>query len=133
MLRQRALLGIGTVILAVYILRTSLSQYMPIICPLRRLTGIPCASCGLTRAAVALCNGRLAEAANCNIAALPLALGFGMMLVLFIREAISQRNVIRPIWVRFSGVLTWLAVALLLTAWIVNLHRYFHHGRLQPV
>jgi hypothetical protein len=89
------------------------------------LTGIPCASCGLTRAAVALCHGQLAEASARNLAAIPLVLALAVVLVLLAWEAITQRAILRPVWVRCSEMLSWSAVALMLAAWIVNLRRNF--------
>ena len=74
MVRRRALLLIGGVLLAVIDLRMGLARHLPILCPLRRLTGIPCGSCGLTRAATALSHGEFAAASTYNLAAIPLAL-----------------------------------------------------------
>lgn len=42
-------------------------------CPLLTLTGIHCPSCGLTRAAIALLHGRIAEAISLNILIIPVA------------------------------------------------------------
>jgi hypothetical protein len=125
MVRLRALLLIASAILAAGAFRAGLAQHLPIICPLRRLTGIPCASCGLTRAAAALCHGQVAAAETFNLAAIPLSLIAVLVLVLIVWEAVTQRPIIRPAWARCSGVLTWLGVALMLSAWLVNLHRHF--------
>ncbi len=122
MLRRRAFLIMGSVTLAMAGLRLGLAQHLPVICPLRRLTGIPCASCGLTRAAVAISHGQLAAASTCNFAAVPLALALVLALLLLAWEAATQRPVIGPIWSRCAGGLTWFAVALLLAAWVGNLH-----------
>ena len=43
---------------------------LPSICPFHTLTGLPCPGCGLTRAVVCVCHGRLAE----SLAFHPLAL-----------------------------------------------------------
>jgi len=125
MFRLRAMSVIGGVLVAVAGLRMGLAQYLPITCPLRGLTGIPCASCGLTRGAVALCLGQLAAASAHNLAAIPLALALAAVLVLLAWEAITQRAILHPVLTRRKGVLTWSAVALVLAAWVVNLHRYF--------
>jgi hypothetical protein len=125
MLRLRVVsIFFGAMLLAVG-LRLGLAEHLPTICPLRRCTGIPCASCGLTRAAVALCHGQLAAASEQNLAAIPLTVIFLTWLVLLAWEALTQRSIIRPISKRCSGVLTWSAVGLMLTAWSVNLHRHF--------
>ncbi len=124
--RKRALLILGGALAGALALRLGLAAHLPLICPLRRFTGIPCASCGLTRAASALCHGRLAEATGYNIAAVPLALLAGTWLALVAWEAVAQRAVISRLWARCShGVISFLVV-LMLTAWAVNLHRYFN-------
>ena len=125
MTRQRVPLVFGAVLLVVVGLRLGLAQHLPTLCPLRRLTGIPCASCGLTRAATALCQGRVAAASAYNLAAIPLALFLVAVLLSLAAEAITQRPVLRPPLKRYADALTWSAVALLSVAWVVNLHRYF--------
>ena len=42
-------------------------------CPMRTLTGFPCAGCGLTRAFVDLAGGRITEAAGMNPMPFPVA------------------------------------------------------------
>ena len=125
MVRRRALLVLGAVAIAGIALRLGLAQYLPVTCPLRGLTGIPCASCGLTRAAAALCRGQWTAASASNVAAIPLALCGVVALLLLSWEAITERPIIRPLWARYSGPLTWSAVALMSVAWFINLRRYF--------
>ena len=84
---------LGVILLAIA-LRLGLAQHLPIICPLRRFTGIPCASCGLTRAAVALCHGQLAAASAQNLAAIPLAVVFLAWLILLAWESTTQRRIV---------------------------------------
>ena len=127
MLRARVAWTFLSVILLAIALRLGLAQHFPMICPLRCFTGIPCASCGLTRAAVALCHGQLAAASAQNLAAIPLAVVFLAWLFLLAWEATTQRSIIVPLWKRYAGVLTWIAVGLLLSAWSLNLHRHFCH------
>jgi len=79
----------------------------------------------MTRAAAAMCHGELAQASAFNIAAIPLALLVATLMGLFTWEAVTDRAIIRPLWRRCSNVVTWLLVALMLVAWIVNLHRHF--------
>jgi|ERR1017187_7228096 hypothetical protein len=125
MVRRRALLALGTVLIVGVGLRLGLAQRLPITCPLRRLTGIPCASCGLTRAAAALCQGKWAAASAYNLAAIPLALLVVAGLLLLSWEVATQRPVLRPLLARYAALLTWSAVAVMSVAWLVNLYRTF--------
>ena len=127
MVRLRAVSTVFGVILIAVGLRLGLAHHLPVICPLRRFTGIPCASCGLTRAAVALCHGQLATASAQHLAAIPLAVVVLTLLFLLCWEAVTQRSIIRPLWKRSSSSFTWLTVGLMLAAWGLNLHRHFNH------
>ncbi|MBI5686208.1 MAG: DUF2752 domain-containing protein [Verrucomicrobia bacterium] len=124
-MRSRALWMLAVVLLAGALLRLGLADWLPNICPLRRLTGIPCATCGMTRAATALCHGELLQASAFNIAAIPLAALLAVLVGLLAWEAVTDRAIIRPAWQRCSSVVTWLLVALMLAAWSVNLWRHF--------
>ncbi|MEQ1744954.1 MAG: DUF2752 domain-containing protein [Saprospiraceae bacterium] len=55
-------------------------------CPIKRLTGVPCPSCGSTRSVVSLLRGNVAEAVYWN------PLGFVMVLGLFVS----------PIWMAYD-------------------------------
>jgi len=98
--------------------------------PIATVDRYSCASCGLTRAAAALCHGQLAVATAHNLAAIPLALVLAAVFFLVVWEAITQRPVLRPLWTRYATVLAWSAVAVFLAAWIVNLA---HHFQSAPV
>ncbi len=124
-MRSRALWTWGAVLLVAALLRLGLTDLLPNMCPLRRLTGIPCATCGMTRAAAALSRGELAKASGFNIAAIPLALLLAVLMGLLAWEAVTDRAVVDPVWQRCSKPVTWFLVVLLLAAWGVNLHRYF--------
>ncbi|MBI5817510.1 MAG: DUF2752 domain-containing protein [Verrucomicrobia bacterium] len=124
-MRSRALWVLAAVLLVAALLRFGLSDWLPAMCPLRRLTGIPCATCGMTRAAAALSRGELAQASAFNIAAIPLALLLAALMGLFAWEAVTDRAIVGPVWRRCSKPVTWFLVVLLLAAWVVNLHRHF--------
>lgn len=115
----------AAVLLAAGALYLGLAEWVPMTCPLRRFTGIPCATCGMTRAAVALCHGEFAQATAFNIASVPLAAMLAAVMGLLVWEAVTGRAVVRPLWQWCSGALTWLLVALMLVAWAVNLWRHF--------
>ncbi|MCP3906164.1 MAG: DUF2752 domain-containing protein [Planctomycetes bacterium] len=80
----------GGVALVAWLARASSDA--PLVCNLRRLTGIPCPTCGGTRAAMAAADGRFADAFTHNpflcvavVAAftwLVVRIGFGQRIVL---------------------------------------------------
>ena len=125
MYRRRAIAIVAAVLLLALALKIGLAEYLPVLCPLRRLTGLPCASCGLTRAAVMLLRGDFTGATACNIAAIPLTLFSLAILTMLIWEAVVQRSIVAVFWQRFGSVAIWLAIPLMLVAWILNLLRCF--------
>jgi hypothetical protein len=85
-------------------------------CPFRSITGIPCPSCGTTRAAVALLNGRLGDALVVN----PLATAGGLAVLLggllapvwvTLKLPVPEIPVPLPVWMRIA------IVAVLLAGW----------------
>lgn len=86
-------------------------------CPIKGLTGLPCLTCGATRAAQALARGDLVE----SLAANPLAGVAWMALVgggiVAGARAAAGRSLREPDW-RWSPPARWGLVALLLANWI---------------
>ena len=84
----------------------------PVICPLKRLTGLPCPTCGTTRSALSLMMGEVSDAVCYN----PLMFATGLMVlaVLLVRAA-SGRHV-RIHVSRGERLTGWVAVGLLVTA-----------------
>jgi hypothetical protein len=72
--------GHAEVFAAIFALSFLAARFLPVLslhleCPLRALAGIPCATCGMTHAFVALAHGRLAAAAAASPAGALLAAG----------------------------------------------------------
>lgn len=86
------------------------------LCPLKRLAGIPCPSCGTTRACLALLRGDVRTA----LAIQPFALA---ALAALLACALSPRlrALAAALWARTSVKL--LCAALLLADWLYVLHR----------
>jgi Protein of unknown function (DUF2752) len=124
-MRSHALGWLAVIVLAAVALRLGVGDWLPNTCPLRLLTGIPCAACGMTRAATALCHGDFAQATAFNLASIPLALLLAVWMNLLAWEAIANRPVVRPVWRRCGKVVIGLLVALMLAAWAVNIYRHF--------
>lgn len=96
-------------------------------CPFRTLTGIPCPTCGSTRALLALARGHLLEALASNplltagAGAIPAALGFWAVLFALGKPLPRQVKALEsrwPSWLRSAVLLALLANWL----WVVS-HR----------
>jgi hypothetical protein len=61
--------------------------HLPILCPFRTLTGLPCPACGLTRAFVCLSHGRVEQSLHWH----PIGwLVYGVLLLLWARAGLSS-------------------------------------------
>jgi hypothetical protein len=104
--------------IAAYELR--LGPDAPTLCNLRRLTGIPCPTCGATRAGMAIIDGRVLDAIAFN----PLVVIGGAIAAVLIALRVALGRAVRvdlPVWGRR---VTWalLAVAFV-TNWIYVIRR----------
>lgn len=97
------------------------ARFLPVLslglsCPARSLLGVPCASCGMTRAFVALAHGRIAAAVAASPAgALLAAAGWALAFAALVRPALGfQWPALRP---RAARALALGALGLLLVNW----------------
>lgn len=80
-----------------------------VLCPLKRLTGVPCPTCGATRAVLALVHGRFVESLQINplvvliICALPVLWLFRFRLCTWIWAVLSVAVVCNWAYVIFRG------------------------------
>jgi hypothetical protein len=74
----------------------------PILCPFRLMTGLPCPTCGLTRAFCFVAHGRVSESLAFHWFGVPL---FLLALVCFIAsvwDLVARRDVVGRWWGRFD-------------------------------
>jgi hypothetical protein len=67
------------------------SESGPVLCPFRRLTGLPCPACGLTRSWVDLSHGDLAGAVAHHAFGPVLVVGLVALVVLVVRARLDAR------------------------------------------
>jgi hypothetical protein len=99
-------------------------DHAPIVCPLRGLTGVPCGSCGLTRAAAALTHGDLAGATRMHAGAIPLSLILLLVCALLTCEIMTGRAMLRPMWRARARAIVWIVLPAILLGWGFNLSRF---------
>jgi hypothetical protein len=93
----------------------------PVLCLFRRLTSLPCPSCGMTRAFVALAHGKFHLALNFNLASVPAYLMTWVILMLGIGELILDRPLRQPIWRTTQRPIFALTLLIMAAAWCMNL------------
>ncbi|TAH39694.1 MAG: DUF2752 domain-containing protein [Planctomycetota bacterium] len=99
-------------LLASFLLEPAKVAHGPVLCPLRRATGLPCPGCGLTRSFVATAHGQLAEAFTLHLFGPFLFLTCAAGAVIAFAQVRGQRAWPRPGW--------WKpAVGPLLSTWLV--------------
>jgi hypothetical protein len=80
----------------------------PLTCPLRRLTGIPCPLCGMTRSVVAAAHGHIVQSLSFN------PLGIAVL-------ALAIVALVRPSILHGRMPPTWLLMTVLGALWIWNI------------
>jgi hypothetical protein len=80
------------------LLATGAVLHLPPLCPLRAAAGVPCASCGLTRAVAAALRGDFGAAVALNPGAPLVLLLAGAGAALLVAEAATGRALLAPAW-----------------------------------
>lgn len=118
--RTRAVYALLVVLAGALLAWSKLPLKLPVTCAFRRVTGFPCASCGLTHATCALARGEFRQAEQFNFAAIPLAMLGGLVVVGLVLELWTNRPWLGPVWARWKTVVTLLIVGLLGAAWVFH-------------
>ena len=109
---------LGVAGLAVFSRWTPPTDPALVACPMLRLAGVPCATCGMTRASAALAKGRVVEATRLHPLAVPLAAELAIAWAAWGAALAGWRRPLSPT-TRQRIVLG--NVAVLLLAWIARL------------
>jgi len=86
----------------------------PIVCPFRLMTGLPCPTCGLTRAFCFLAHGRIADSLQCHWLGAPLFLFALVCFGVSVWDLVSERDVVGEWWRaidRSVGTWVWAVMA----------------------
>jgi Protein of unknown function (DUF2752) len=89
----RPLRAAGAAMLAVALVLPTLALPNVVLCPLRRLTGVPCPFCGMTRSVTALVHGDLGASLALNPGGILVVALAAVLLVLW-----RVRRVTIPVW-----------------------------------
>jgi len=120
--RQVTAIGVGAVVIAACVPVAGIEDG-PVLCPFRRLTGLPCPACGLTRSFVYTMHGHLAEGFQAHFFGPLLVLAIAVGAVLLATRMAGRRSaaVGRPSVRRPAERLTTRAkyplIAVIVTAW----------------
>jgi len=96
-------------------------------CLFRLITGLPCPSCGLTHAFIALGHGRVSEAFLDNIMSPLLFVTLIGVLGVSVYESLAGRYLLQPLWTRVKNKVLVGVLILAGLSWAWNLFRYFTH------
>ena len=94
-------------------------------CLFRLITGLPCPSCGLTHAFIALGHGRLFEAFLDNIMSPFLFVTLIGILGVSVYESLSGRYCLQPLWARVKNKVLVMVLILAALSWSWNLFKHF--------
>jgi hypothetical protein len=126
-LRKRAILTLSLMAAGAALAVSKLPLHLPTVCLFKRITGLPCAGCGMTHAFCAMANGHFEDAAHFNLAAIPLALIVAIAALLLFVEAFDNKPHLDPAWQKTQRLIIWAGGPVLLLSWIINLTKVFIH------
>ncbi len=103
-------------------------------CLIRNITGLPCPSCGLTRAFHALSTGRIGDALAVNVVSPLVFLAAWVIGILAATDLLVRPGLLGRIWSRVGRGVVWTVLVLMAISWTVNLVRHFQeHTLLQSL
>ena len=98
---------------------------LPLFCLIHLVTTVPCPSCGMTHAFVAMGHGNWQGAWQANLAGPALYVSAWIIFGLALRQALSNRDLLGAAWKRGRALLVPAVLTLMAFAWAANLvHRF---------
>ncbi|MFP9100740.1 DUF2752 domain-containing protein [Flavobacterium sp. RHBU_24] len=133
MSRSRLYLLLGTLTIVGYVyLAYSLFSHNHsgiTVCPIKNITGIPCPSCGTTRAVIAIIYGHFSKAAFINPLGYLAAAFMAVLPLWLLHDLILQKDTLRVSYatmenyIKGSKLIIVVAACLMLTNWIWNIYK----------
>jgi len=99
----------------------------PVLCIFRRLTTLPCPSCGMTRGFIALGHGDLRKALTMNVASPVAYAATWAIFALAVVQCLTGRDILAPLWSRVARIVLIVTIGVMGLAWLVNLARRLWH------
>ncbi len=99
-------------------------ERLPDLCVFKRLTGYPCAGCGMTRAFVSILSGDLYAAWHYNALSIPLFLALSIGAVWSLADHLRRRDSLRRFTLSLSRHKVWLYTTLCVLValnWVWNI------------
>ena len=115
---------LGAVLLLSIILDSAPQKFS--LCLFYNLTGLPCPSCGMTRAFISLGHGDIHSAVLFNPASIPvyIAAWIGFIMALF--QTVSGKKFIEIIWNKHRKILFPMILTMMAFVWIYKLISHFN-------
>jgi hypothetical protein len=98
------------------------------VCLFRVFTSLPCPSCGMTHAFIALGHGRPVEAFLANIMSPFLFLALIAIMGVSVFESVTGRFFLQPFWARVKNKVLVVVLVQAAFSWAWNLYKHFSHS-----
>ena len=104
------------------------TDYSLTICTLKNISGLPCASCGVTRSVLAFFSGNVGNAFFHNPIGIPMAIAIVILPGCIAYDLTSQKyNLYKKYNTLNFNLITWLSIiTLFILAWAWNLYKHFN-------
>jgi len=104
------------------------TDYSLTICTLKNISGLPCASCGVTRSVLAFFSGNVGKAFFYNPIGIPMAIAIVILPGCIAYDLTTQKyNLYKKYNTLNFNLITWLSIiTLFILAWAWNLYKHFN-------
>ncbi len=97
------------------------AEASPVFCVFRRITSVPCPSCGMTHSFVAMGHGHWLQAWHAHLAGPELFCAVLVGLAFALAQTVTGVPLWAALWTRVRRVVVPLTVTLMAASWVINL------------